>query len=518
MQDLKFDTVEAQDTREGIPQVISNIEAWLSVAETLRTTLGPYGRDKMFLTNDEIIITNDGATILKNMKLEHPAAKLLSRISDSQDNEVGDGTTSVVLLACEILKQLKILIQEKLDIKFIKNTLKRIQKDSLIFLNSLKLDYNENLLLKIAETSLTSKILNHDKKYFSEIIVKTLKQIQIEDLNDQRFLGIKKVSGGSIQDSRIIDGVCFEKTFTYAGYEQQPKKIKNPKIICLNIELEYKKERENAEVRMKTVEEYQSIVDAEYKLIKDRLDQITESGANVILSCLPIGDYATQYFARKNIFCAGRVSKEDLFRIIHSCGGRIYNSTHFISELGNCEYFEEKQIGKFRFNFFTGGNKKCFTFLLRGPGTDILNEIERSVHDAIMVVKKTIQKDEIVTGGGSTEMELAKFIRDSSFSQKDKKSLLIYLQVSKSFEIIPYTLAKNFGLDAMQILQKLRCDHAKGLTFMGVNIKKGTSDMLNDGIVEPLLVKKSMIKAAFSAVSAVLMIDTTIIMPVAPSQ
>ncbi|KRH94135.1 T-complex protein 1, eta subunit [Pseudoloma neurophilia] len=511
MQNVKIDTVEAQDTREGIPQVIANIDSWLSVAETLKTTLGPYGRDKMFLINDEIIITNDGATILKNLRLEHPAAKLLAIISESQDKEVGDGTTSVVLLACEMLKQLKNLISEKFDIKFIKNSLKDVQKKCLSALDSLKINFTDDILYKIAQTSLTSKILKYNNHYFSQMLVDTLKNI--ENLDDERLLGIKKVTGGSISDSIMVNGVAFEKCFTYAGYEQQPKKIENPKIICLNIELEWKKERENCEIRMNNVEEYQSIVDTEWKLIKDRLDQIIETGANVVLSSLPIGDYATQYFARKNIFCSGRVPKEDLFRVIHSCGGRIYNSTHFFGELGTCQLFEECQVGKLRYNFFKGGSQKSYTLLLRGPGADILNEVERSVHDAVMVIKKTLKQKDVVTGGGSTEMELARILRDHANDTRDKNAFFVYLQVSRAFEIIPYQLSKNFTHDAMEVIQKLRYDHAHNNPHSGVSITKGTGNMLIDGVLEPLLVKKSMIKAAISAVSTLLMVDTTIISP-----
>lgn len=508
MQDIKLNTIEAQDTREGIPQVISNIDSWLSVSDTLKTTLGPYGRDKMFLINGDILITNDGATILKNMQLEHPAAKLLAIISNSQDLEVGDGTTSVVLLACEILKQLKPLIKDKLSIKFIKNSFYEIEKMCMQILEECKITYSDSILYKIAETSLTSKILKYNKSYFAEMIVKTMQQL--DELDDERVLGIKKVTGGTIVDSEMIDGVAFEKCFTYAGYEQQPKKIQNPQILCLNIELEWKKERENAEVRIKTVEEYQSMVDAEWKLIKDRLDQIIETGANVVFSCQPIGDYATQYFARKNIFCAGRVAKEDLFRVVNACGGKIYNSTHFFKELGTCELFEEKQVGKFRYNFLTGGSKKTFTFLLRGPGYDYLNEVERSVHDAVMVVKKSLKYKEIVTGGGSTEMELSRLIRIEGINADESKSFLVFMAVSKAFEVIPFQLARNFGLDAMEIIQKLRYDHGHSLKYQGVNITKGTSDMFIDMIVEPLLVKKSMIKAAFNAVCTLIMVDTTI--------
>ncbi|ELQ75398.1 Chaperonin complex component, TCP-1 eta subunit (CCT7) [Trachipleistophora hominis] len=223
MEEIQVNTIEAQDTREGIPQVLSNIDSWNAIADSLKTTLGPYGRDKMFLINDEILITNDGATILKNMKIEHPAGRLLAAISESQDKEVGDGTTSVVLLACGILEHLKPLVKDSLDIKFMKNTLQEIQEKCLKKLEDCKIGFNDDLFYSIAQTSLTSKILKYDKCSFAKMIVDTLKGI--EDIDDTRLIGIKKVSGGSISDSEMVDGVAFEKCFTYAGYEQQPKKL-----------------------------------------------------------------------------------------------------------------------------------------------------------------------------------------------------------------------------------------------------------------------------------------------------
>lgn len=508
MEEIQVNTIETQDTREGTPQVLSNIDSWAAIADSLKTTLGPYGRDKMFLVNGEILITNDGATILKNMKIEHPAGRLLAAISESQDKEVGDGTTSVVLLACSILEQLKPLIKDSLDIKFIKNTLQEMQSKCLEKLQNCKIDFNDDQLYSMAQTSLTSKILKYDKCKFADMIVNTFKQI--EDIDDTRLVGIKKVSGGSISDSEMVDGVAFEKCFTYAGYEQQPKRIENPKIICLNVELEWKQERENCEVRLKSVEDYQAIVDAEWKLVRDKLDRIIDTGANVVLSSLPVGDYATQYFARKNIFCAGRVAKEDLFRVVNACGGKIYNSTNFLKIYGTCALFEEKQVGKLRYNYFSGGTKKAYTLIIRGPGEDVLNEVERSVNDAVMVVKRTLRNKNVVTGGGSTEMELSKYVREEGKSIA-MKSALVYLAVARAFEIIPYQLAKNFGQDAIEIIQQLRYEHSNDQNYSGVNIKKGTSDMLEDGVLEPLLIKSNMIKASFNAVSALLMVDATIV-------
>lgn len=250
---------------------------------------------------------------------------------------------------------------------------------------------------------------------------------------------VLQVSGGALEESMLVAGVAFKKTFSYAGFEMQPKTYAPCKIAMLNIELELKAERDNAEVRVDNVAEYQKIVDAEWKILYDKLEKIHKSGANVVLSKLPIGDVATQYFADRDMFCAGRVVDEDLKRTMKACGGAVITTANDVSEkvLGRCETFEEKQIGGERFNFFAGcPNAKTCTLILRGGADQFLEETERSLHDAIMIVRRMIKNDAVVAGGGAIEMELSRTLRDYSRTIAGKEQLIIGA-IARALEVIP---------------------------------------------------------------------------------
>jgi len=496
MTQFLFQPERIQDARSGVAQMCANIEICDTIAATLASTLGPHGLDKLFY-GKKLLLTNDGATILENMSFKHPVAKMLASLSKSQDNEVGDGTTSVVLLTSYILNGLKPLLMEGFPASTIKKVLKEARISSIEKLRSLKIEFTEENLLKLAETSLNSKNVRNYKSHFAQLLV--------QGLSCEDDLQIQKIQGGSLKDSFLVDGVAFEKTFTYAGYEQQPKKIVNPKILCANIELEWKSERENAELKISSIEEYQKMVDSEWKIIKDKLDDIVQSGAKVVLSSLPIGDYATQYFAANGIFSAGRV--KDLDGIIKACGGKITSSTKFIS-LGSCDLFEERQLGNVRYNYFESKAAKSHTLILRGPGNEVLDEVERAVHDAICVIRTTLKHKQIVCGGGSTEMELSKHFRDVAFSVGNEE-MFVYKAISKAFERIPSQLATNFGLDPILNLQNLRKSHSEN-AYAGVSLT-GVEDMTAIGVFEPLEVKINMIKAAFNAAETVVKIDSTII-------
>lgn len=491
-----FQPEKVLDCRSGVQQIISNIEVCDSIASLLSTTLGPYGLDKLFY-GKKLLLSNDGATILENMNFKHPVAKMICQLSKSQDNEVGDGTTSVVLLLSSILNSLQPLIEDNFSIEIISKSLKDIKSACLAHLESLKVDFTPENIEKLAETCLNSKNVRNDKNHFAKILIRAL--------SFENDVNIRKIPGGSLSDSCLVEGIGFEKTFTYAGYEQQPKKIDNPKICCLKVELEWMRERENAEMRINSVEEYQRTVDAEWKLIKDKLDQIVESGANVVLSSLSIGDYATQYFAKRGIFSAGRV--KDLESIVKAFKGKISPSTEFI-QLGRCDLFEERQLGDTRYNYFEAKNAKAHTLIIRGPGMEVLEEVERAVHDAVCVIRTAMKYKNIVCGGGSVEMQLSRICRNMAF-KRDSKEMFVYKAISKAFEKIPAQLAVNFGLEPMSVLQSLRQAHSETTTF-GVGLK-GAEDMSIKGIFEPLEVKKNLIKAAFNTVEAILCIDSTII-------
>lgn len=487
---------EGTEETEGKGQIISNINACQSIVDVVKTTLGPRGMDKLIHDGRSVTISNDGATLIALLDIVHPAAKTLVDIARSQDNEVGDGTTSVVLTAGELLKQAKVFIDEGMHSQIIikgyreacQKCLERIKEIS-VKIGDKSAEEKRDLLVKCAQTSLNSKIISKHKEFFSEMVVDAVLYLD-QDL-DKSDIGIKKITGGSVTDSFMVKGVCFRKTFSYAGFEQQPKCFENPKIALLNIELELKAERENAEVRIEDPAEFQKIVDAEWKIIYEKLDQIAKSGAKIVLSNLPIGDLATQYFADRDIFCAGRVQKDDIQRVAKATGAVLQTTVHGITEevLGTCGKFEEVQLGNERYNMFTGCNTtKSTTLVLRGGAAQYLEETERSLNDAIMIVRRAFKSHAVVAGGGAIEMELSRHLREY-LKTIPGKTQLVTSGYAKALETIPKTLAENSGMDSTDVITKLRQKHQQGGAegmWYGVNVLEGNvEDLYKKFVWEP---------------------------------
>uniref|UniRef100_A0A3P9KQY7 T-complex protein 1 subunit eta n=1 Tax=Oryzias latipes TaxID=8090 RepID=A0A3P9KQY7_ORYLA len=447
---------EGTDSSQGIPQLVSNINACQVIAEAVRTTLGPRGMDKLMVdARGKATISNDGATILKLLDVVHPAAKTLVDIARSQDAEVGDGTTSVTLLAAEFLRQLKPFVEESLHPQTIIRAFRTatnlaVSKIKEIAVSVKKDDKQEQrqLLEKCAATALNSKLIAGQKEFFSKMVVDAV--MSLDELLSLKMIGIKKVQGGALEDSQLVSGVAFKKTFSYAGFEMQPKRYENPKIALLNVELELKAEKDNAEVRVKSVE---------------------------------------------------------------ACGGSIQTSVGALTEdvLGLCEVFEEVQVGGERYNFFKGCPKaKTCTIILRGGAEQFTEETERSLHDAIMIVRRAIKNDSIVAGGGAIEMELSKYLRDYSRTIPGKQQLLIGAY-AKALEIIPRQLCDNAGFDATNILNKLRAKHAQGGMWYGVDINnEDIADNFAAFVWEPSIVRINALTAASEAACLILSVDETI--------
>ncbi|CAN6887439.1 unnamed protein product, partial [Brassica oleracea] len=506
---------EGTDTSQGKAQLLSNINAVTAVGDVVRTTLGPRGMDKLIHDDKgSVTISNDGATIMKLLDIVHPAAKILVYIAKSQDSEVGDGTTTVVLLAAEFLKEAKPFVEDGVHSQ---NLIRSYRTASTLAIEKVKelavsiegksVEEKKGLLAKCAATTLSSKLIGGEKEFFATMVVDAVMAIGDDDrLN---LIGIKKVPGGNMRDSFLVDGVAFKKTFSYAGFEQQPKKFDNPKILLLNIELELKSEKENAEIRLSDPSQYQSIVDAEWNIIYDKLDKCVESGAKVVLSRLAIGDLATQYFADRDIFCAGRVAEEDLNRVAAAAGGTIQTSV-----LGTCEIFEEKQVGGERFNIFSGcPSGRTATIVLRGGADQFIEEAERSLHDAIMIVRRAVKNSTVVPGGGAIDMEISKYLRQHSRTIAGKSQLFIN-SYAKALEVIPRQLCDNAGFDATDVLNKLRQKHAmqsgEGASY-GVDINTGgIADSFANFVWEPAVVKINAINAATEAACLILSVDETV--------
>lgn len=509
---------EGTDASQGKGQIISNINACLAIQDTLKPTLGPLGSDILIVSsNGKITISNDGATILKLLDVVHPAAKTLVDISRAQDAEVGDGTTSVTILAGELMKEAKPFLEEGISSHVIMKGYRKAVNLAVAKIKEIAVDISNEkngreLLERCARTAMSSKLIHNNADFFIKMCVDAVLSLDQEDLDD-KLIGIKKIPGGGMEESIFVNGVAFQKTFSYAGFEQQPKRFNDPKILSLNVELELKAEKDNAEVRVEHVEDYQAIVDAEWQIILDKLNQIEETGANIVLSKLPIGDLATQYFADRNIFCAGRVSGEDMDRAIKAVGGSIQSTTTDIKSehLGTCALFEEVQIGSERYNLFQGcPEAKTCTLLLRGGAEQVIAEVERSLHDAIMIVKRAVQNKLVVAGGGAIEMEISKYLRDYSKTIAGKQQLIINA-FAKALEVIPRQLCENAGFDATEVLNKLRMAHSKGEKWFGVDFEtENIGDNFSKFVWEPALVKINALGSATEAANLILSVDETI--------
>jgi len=513
---------EGTDSSQGKPQIISNINACQMVVDAIRTTLGPRGMDKLIVdSRGKVTISNDGATILALLDIVHPAAKTLVDIAKSQDAEVGDGTTTVTMLAGELMKQAKPFIEDGINSQIIIRSYRKATAFALRKIKEIQVTVQKEypveqriLLKKCASTSMCSKLIAYNKDFFSDMVVDAV--MCLDRLMPLNMIGIKKITGGSVTDSFLVKGVAFKKTFSYAGFEMQPKSYVKPSILCLNIELELKAERDNAECRIDNVADYQSIVDAEWSILYDKLDLMVQSGAKIILSKLPIGDVATQYFADRDIFCAGRVEQQDLNRTVKACGGTILTTVQDITPkvMGNCDLFEECQIGNERYNILKGCPlAKTCTLILRGGAEQFIEETERSLHDAIMIVRRALKNDSVVAGGGAIEMELSKELRTYAKSIHGKEQLLI-TAYAKALEVIPRQLCDNAGFDATTILNKLRQKHAQetpGGRWMGMDINtEDVADNFEQCVWEPSIVKINALTAACEACCTILSIDETI--------
>uniref|UniRef100_A0A183CM30 CCT-eta n=1 Tax=Globodera pallida TaxID=36090 RepID=A0A183CM30_GLOPA len=456
---------EGTQSKQGRDQILSNISACCAVADNIRTTLGPRGLDKLLVDRKgQTTISNDGATILKQLDIVFPAAVMMCDIAKSQDAEVGDGTTSVVLLAAEFLKSVKPFVEE----------------------------------------GVSPQLQQIERHHFASMVVSAVDHLDVDlPLN---MIGIKK-------DSRLVTGVAFKKAFSYAGFEMQPKHYKEPLIAVLNIELELKAERDNAELRIGSVADYQEVVNAEWTILYQKLEKIHESGAKIVLSKLPIGDVATQWFADRDMFCAGRIQEDDLGRVMAACGGSTLTTVSQIdkSVLGKCAEFYEQQVGSERYNFFIDGSKeKSCTLLLRGGAEQFIAETERSLHDAIMIVRRAKKNDSIVAGGGAIEMELSKHLLALANS-REMKDQFFWKAYAKAFEMIPQQLCQNAGVDSISTLGELRAAHQRGEKWAGVDIQREcVADNMDGCVWEPALVKENAIVSATEAACLVLSIDQTI--------
>ncbi len=492
-----------------------NITAAKAVASAVRTTLGPKGMDKMLVdTIGDVVITNDGVTILKEMDIEHPAAKMMVEIAKTQDDEVGDGTTSAVVIAGELLKKAEDLLEQDVHPTVIAHGYRQAAEKAQEILQSIAVTIKAKdsaMLKKIAETAMTGKGAEGSREKICELVVKAVTMVADEEGTvDKDYIKVEKKVGGSIDDCEIIEGVLIDKERVHPG---MPRKVKNAKILLLNAAVEFKKTEVDAEINITSPDQLQAFLDEEERMIKNIVDKVVDSGANVLFCQKGIDDIAQHYLAKAGIFAIRRVKKSDMEKLARATGGSMVSSIDAISkdELGYAGLVEERKISGEEMIFVEEcKNPKAVSIIVRGGTEHVVDELERAIEDALRVVSVVFEDKKLVAGGGAPEIELSLRLREYAASVGGRAQLAIEAFAS-ALEIIPRTLAENAGLDPIDMLVELRAAHEKGKKTYGLNVFEGKAeDMLKSGVVEPLRVKTQAVASAAEAATMILRIDDVI--------
>ena len=496
----------------------NNIAAAKLVAELVKTSLGPRGLDKMLVDSlGDVTITNDGATILKEIDAQHPAAKMMVEISKTIDTEVGDGTTSSVVFAGALLEKAEKLLEKDVHSTLIVDGYQAASLKALELLadlaKSIQPDDSESLI-KIAKTSMQSKLVSDDSESLSKLVVSAV--LKIADKNENGYsvdldnLKVEKKSGGSVQDTALINGIVLDKEVVHSG---MPTKIQKAKIALVNAALEVEKTEVSSEIRISDPSQMQMFLEEENRMLKGMVDKLHSVGANVLICQKGIDDIVQHYLSKQGILAVRRVKESDMTKLSKATGGRITSNLDDISEkdLGSAEIVQQKKIESDKWVFIEGcSNPHAVTVLIRGGSQRVVDEADRSIHDALMVVKDVIEKPLIVAGGGSPEAYLAGKIKQWADSFDGREQLAIK-QYAESLETIPLTIAENAGMDPIDSLIALRAKQNSGEKTTGINAREGKiGDVYSLDIVEPLAVKEQIIKSATEAACMILRIDDVI--------
>ncbi|MBA7502578.1 60 kDa chaperonin [subsurface metagenome] len=496
-----------------------NIMAARVIAEAVRTTLGPRGMDKMLVDSlGDVVITNDGVTILKEMEVEHPAAKMMVEVAKTQDDEVGDGTTTAVIVAGELLHEAERLLDQAIHPTVIASGYRMAAEKSQEILNELADEVTiekEELLKQTAMTAMTGKKAESAREKLASLAVRAVKQIADKTdggyIIDIDYIGIEKKPGESTEDSQLIQGVILDKERVHPG---MPKQVKNATIVLLDCALEIKKTETDAEIRVTRPDQLRAFLDEEESMLKKMVDQIVASGANVVICQKGIDDIAQHYLSKVGIYAIRRAKKSDMVKLARATGGKVVTTIEDLTsaDLGKAGLIEERKIGDDKMTFVEGcKNPKAVSLLVRGGTEHVVDEIERAVHDAISVVSSAIEDGKIVTGGGAPEIELAKRLRRYAETVGGREALAVN-GFANAIEAIPRTLAENAGLDSIDMLVELRAKHESpnGKNF-GIEVYKGeVTNMVEIGVIEPLRTKTQAIKSAGEAAIMILRIDDVI--------
>jgi thermosome len=495
-----------------------NIMAAITIAEAVKSTLGPKGMDKMLVdTLGDVTITNDGATILGEIEVQHPAAKIMVEVSKTQDEEVGDGTTTSVVLAGELLKKAEELIEKNIHPTLIVQGYKKATEKAIETLEKIAIPVdinNDEMLRKVAFTSMNSKASAGIADIFADIVVKAVKQIAEKRgekyIADIDYVQVVKKQGGSVNDSLLVYGVIVDKEVVHPG---MPKKVQDAKIALLDCPLEIEKTEIDAEIRISDPTQMKAFIEEEGRMLKEMVNKIKAVGANVVFCQKGIDDLAQHYLAKEGIMALRRVKKSDMEKLARATGARIVTNLDDLTpaDLGYAKLVEERRFGEDKLTFVEGcKDPRAVSILIRGGLQRVVDEAERTLHDALCTVSDVIEEGKVVAGGGAPEMEIARVLREYATSIGGREQLAIEA-FADSIEVIPRTLAENAGLDPIDIIVELRSRHEKGEIWAGVDVISGkVANMLEKGVIEPLVVKTQAIKSATEACSMILRIDDVI--------
>ena len=493
----------------------SNIMAAKLVAETVRTTLGPKGMDKMIIDSmGDVTVTNDGVTILQEMQIEHPSAKMIVEIAKTQEDVVGDGTTTAVVLAGELLKNAEELLDQNVHPAVIARGYRLAAEKAQEILNDMAetiTSKDENVLRQIAMTAMTGKGAEYAKERLSDLAVKAVKLVaELDGTIDLDNIKIEKRSGGAIEDSELIKGIAIDKEKVHSS---MPRLVKNAKVALLDKEIEIKKTEIEASIEITSPDQLQAFLDQEEKMLRTMVDQIAASGANVLICQKGIDDVAQHFLAKKGIYAVRRVSDSDMKKIAKATGAKVVNNLHDLNkdDLGFAGAVEERKLGDEQFTFIVEcKNPKAVTILVRGGTEHVTNEIERALTDAVGDVAAALKDGKVVAGAGAPEVELAMQLRKYAETLSGREQLAVQA-FADSMEIIPRTLIENAGLDPIDIMTELKSAHSKKQRWAGVDVFTGKiTDSWKKGVIEPLKIKTQAVSSASEVATMILRIDDVI--------
>ena len=488
-----------------------NILAGKILAETVRTTLGPKGMDKMLVDSlGDIVVTNDGVTILKEMDIEHPAAKMLVEVAKTQEDEVGDGTTTAVIIAGELLKKAENLLEMEIHPTIIAMGYRQAVEKAQEILDDIAIDASDrDTLMKVAMTAMTGKGTEKAREPLAELIVDAVKQVEEDGEVEKDHIKIEKKEGAAVDDSTLVQGVIIDKERVHPG---MPKKVENAKIALLNCPIEVKETEVDAEIRITDPSQMQAFIEQEEQMIRDMVNSIVDTGANVLFCQKGIDDLAQHYLAKAGVLAVRRVKKSDMEKLSKATGANIVTNIEDLSpeDLGEAGVVSEKKISGEEMIFVEECKEpKAVTILVRGSTEHVVSEVERAIEDAIGVVAATVEDGKVVAGGGAPEIEIAKRLKDYADSISGREQLAVSA-FAEALEIVPKTLAENAGLDSIDVLVDLRAAHEES-AYMGIDVFDGNIvDMKDAGVIEPHRVKKQAIQSAAEAAEMILRIDDVI--------